>query len=1145
MYKQSAHLYYSPSDLSLYMESPFASWMNRLAIERPEQAAEKDPTSALMSSLAAKGYAHESAVQAAFIEQGKSLITIEGSSNADKRINTLQAMRDGIDVIVQARLEHEHCVGYADFLVKVPHTHGEPASLLGKWHYEVWDAKLAKRVKPTFVIQLCCYVQMLEPIQGHIPEFITVALGNGDNQRLRTSDLYYYYQALQASFLQAHNSFDADNKPDPAASRNWGPWSQYAERLLLDKDHLFQVARISTSQIQKFNQAGIDTMQQLADSDIANLAGIHSRVHAKHAAQAALQVSSKGRDRPEFTIIQPEDNQRVGLALLPPHSPLDVFFDIEGYPFDEDGLEYLWGCAYFNTDGRRDFIDFWAHNKQQEKKAFVAFIDWVYQRWQQDPKMHIYHYANYEIAACRRLMGRYGVCEDQVDQLLRNEVFVDLYTVVTSGVLVGEPRYSIKNIERLYRGKRDTAVGDGVDSIMVYEQWRESHQSNEQGDTWRTSSILNDIRDYNIDDCNSTQELVDWLRQQQHENAIAYLGEKELIEPEVKEEITQRTQLRDRLLTKAESERDSNPVQAQLSEHLAWTLEFHRRELKPVFWRLFERLGLDHEDLLDDADCFACCQRTEREAWKLAPRKRNLAYEYSFDTSQEFKGGSQQFIVLGVTTEEGKQLQVTCVHDESDLDNGLIVIQSKIEPPAMISLIPKDIVNPEPIAKAIYASVQEYEKGTLIAGESAIIDFLTRTKPRIQGHSQGPIVISDQPEERLQGIIQSIVNLDHSYLAIQGPPGAGKTYTGQHVIAELLTLQYRIGIASNSHAAINNLLLSLAKHCRATGIAATFVCTSDTDPDLEKYGVVISQNNQLNSHMQESCVIGATAWGFSREDMEQQFDYLFVDEAGQVSVANLIAMSRSARNLVLMGDQMQLGQPTQGTHPADSGLSALDYLLHDTATIADDMGVFLSTTYRMHSLVNRFISEHIYEGKLQSNPCNDQRCIEVPDDYQGTLNREAGIVFIPVEHQGNTQAADEEVEAIQEIAKALIGRVFHTGSSQPTTRAIDWNDILFVAPYNHQVSKLQMALGSQAKVGSVDKFQGQEAPIVILSMCSSDASESPRGMHFLFDKQRINVAISRAQSLAVVVGNPQLATTPVNSVEQLKLVNLLSAVIRG
>ncbi|NQY51599.1 MAG: AAA family ATPase, partial [Piscirickettsiaceae bacterium] len=455
---------------------------------------------------------------------------------------------------------------------------------------------------------------------------------------------------------------------------------------------------------------------------------------------------------------------------------------------------------------------------------------------------------------------------------------------------------------------------------------------------------------------------------------------------------------------------------------------------------------------------------------------------------------------------------------------------------------PNEYVNPNPIPQAIIKIVHEYENGELISGKSAIVDFLTRSKPKIREHNERSIAPSHNPKERLQQIIYAVRNLEHSYLTIQGPPGAGKSYMGKRVIAELIKSGTRIGITSNSHKAINNLLLNTAKYCKEEGITATFGCTKDNELELASYDVNILKNNELINHIQPSCVIGTTAWGFARSDMVDQFDYLFVDEAGQVAIANLIAMSRSATNLILIGDQMQLGQPLQGTHPSDSGLSVLEYLLHKTPTIPDDMGVFLNTTYRMHSMVNQYISEHIYEGKLKSDPNNDRRIIEVPVDYYGPLKVEAGVVFIPVKHEGNTQASDEEVANIKALAGDLMGRIFHTGKSNPETRTIGWNDIIFVAPYNYQVRKLRIALGEKAKIGSIDKFQGQEAPIVFLSMCVSDVSESLRGCDFILSKNRINVAISRAQSLVVVVGSPNIDRTPVSGVNQIKLVNLFNAI---
>lgn len=302
-----------------------------------------------------------------------------------------------------------------------------------------------------------------------------------------------------------------------------------------------------------------------------------------------------------------------------------------------------------------------AHTEKQEKEAFKDFIEWTYARWLQDPTMHIYHYANYEIAACRKLMGRYGICEYEVDQLLRNEVFVDLYKIVKGCLLLGEPRYSIKNVEHLYRAKRSTEVGSGGDSVVVYERWREDPD----GESWETSKILNSIREYNIDDCNSTQELVDWLRLRQKEQGISYLGKIEVIESEIKEDVTVRVQLRDKLLQKAAQLFDMGQEgTARVTSLLAWSLEFHRREKKPMYWRLFDRMISSDEELMDDIDCLAHCLRTEKPAYKHKPGVKNLSYEYFFDTNQEFKGTNENYFVLGKERTDGKKLSVAFIKED-------------------------------------------------------------------------------------------------------------------------------------------------------------------------------------------------------------------------------------------------------------------------------------------------------------------------------------------------------------------------------------------------------------------------------------------------------------------------------------------------
>jgi len=1131
MYIEAGQLIYSPSDLTLYMDSPFASWMEHSMLINPELLSFVDSPDEMMLLLQRRGALHETEVLNSFLQKNLNVVQIAKGSSALQA--TLAAMQLGADVVYQAALSLLPFTGYADFLVKV-----EGKSRFGDFYYEVWDTKLAKTLKPYVVVQLCCYAEMLEALQGRRPTHIVAALGNGDNQRLLTNDYFYYYENLKLQFLSLHQNFSASNVPNPADSNNWGRWSNYAEDLLKQADHLSLIATITKSQIKKLNKSGVYTVQEIIDTDRNVIKGINNEVLVRLKAQAKIQKDSIGKDTPLCRILPHELNKKTGLALLPPASPLDIYFDIEGFPLEDGGLEYLWGVSYFDQSGVLQYKDFWAHNKEEEKIAFKAFTDWVYDHWLQDSTMHIYHYANYEIAACRKLAGRYGICEYEVDQLLRNEVFIDLYKVVKGSLLLGEPRYSIKNVERLYRDKRSTEVGSGGDSVVVYEKWREDPD----GDNWEESKILNAIRRYNIDDCNSTQELVDWLRLQQKEHGIAYLGKTEIIEPEVQEAITECIKLREALLQKASKLQDKGDVKnAEVHSIFAWVLEFHRREKKPMYWRLFDRMGLSDEELIYDIDCLAYCKRRDKSPYKETPKSRNLIYEYSFDPNQEFKGICERYIVLGKVQDNGKNISVKVKKEESSLEKGLIALQTGQELDEVINLIPDENISAKPIPEAITKQADTFLRGDLV--NTAIIDFLMRDNPRITGHESGKPIISQNPSARLLEIIRAVSYLDNSYLTIQGPPGSGKTYTAKHVIAALLKLGKKIGISSNSHKAINHLLINTAEYCQQEGINGYFACTKNTDEILLKLGINVYKNEDIARSLQPSCVIGTTAWGFARDDLENVFDYLFIDEAGQVSVANLIAMSRSTRNIILMGDQMQLGQPSQGSHPENSGSSILDYLLHTTPTIPESMGIFLETTYRMHSAVNRFISDSIYEGKLVSALDNDRQCIKVPSEYQGILNKEAGIISVPVFHEGNTQASEEEVAQIVLLASQLIGRVFTDKSG--IERFIDWSDMLFVAPYNYQVNKLKAALGEQAKVGSVDKFQGQEAPIVFLSMCASNANESARGMKFLFDKNRINVAVSRAQCMAIVTYSPSLLETTVSNTEQLGMVNLLCRLVKA
>jgi len=298
-------------------------------------------------------------------------------------------------------------------------------------------------------------------------------------------------------------------------------------------------------------------------------------------------------------------------------------------------------------------------------------------------------------------------------------------------------------------------------------------------------------------------------------------------------------------------------------------------------------------------------------------------------------------------------------------------------------------------------------------------------------------------------------------------------------------------------------------------------------------------------------VIGGTAWLFSLPEWEGVLDFLFIDEAGQVSLANAVAMARCAKNIVLLGDQMQLEQPIQGTHPGDAGLSSLQYALKDLRTSQPDLpifhavvpldyGLFLGESRRMHPSVCRFISESIYEGRLASHPdCAQQKIGLVPNTH-GIVTKESGIVFIGVEHDGDIQQSDEEVERVKVVYHELLGRPYT--ASDGVTKPLALEDFLFIAPYNAQVRTLQAALPVGARVGSVDKFQGQQAPVCILSLCSSYGEYGSRGLAFILDRNRVNVALSRAKCLAVVVADPRIGSAAAGSIGEMMLINLFCKV---
>ena len=1139
MHLEDGNLRISPSDLVVFLESEFASWMDRWAVTEipadqdielgqvthgsvnlnPKPIPDEDDLQTLL--FANKGMEHEIAFLEELKKQSQQVVEIDRGKSALQE--TLAAMNDGTEYIYQARLETAVFGGWADFLAKQ-----DGVSELGPYHYEPWDTKLARSPKAHFIIQLCAYADMLEQLQGRRPSGLEIILGDGTKTKFKTDSYFYYFRELRLAFKEFLGNFDPSNPPTPGLSREYGRWKTYAEKILEESDHLSVVANITRGQIKKFEEAGVYTVGNLAESTIDYVPGMASEVLGRLKTQAKLQIESKEVGEPQYRVREADpSNGRLGLSMLPPASPSDVFFDIEGFPLAEGGLEYLLGVVHLDS-GESQFLDWWAHDSAQEKRAFEEFIDWAHNKWSQDRSMHIYHYAAYETTAVRRLMGQYATREKEVDDLLRNNVFVDCYTVVRQGLIVGTTGYSLKDIEVLYRPKRTGAIDTASGSVVAYAQWLESGE----GWGWKDSPILSNIRDYNRADCESLRELVDWLRDVQEKSGIDYNADSTDSSATKPDNRADRPEviLAAKLVSEESLEAAGEIEQSRIQELLAWLLEFHWREAKPVFWKMFDRHEMTNQELVDDLDCLGSMERTDEPPHQ---DKRSLVYQYTFDPDQDTKlqNGNRCYFA--------HDLQASTEIVYIDRQNGLLEIKlgpTRPAPPDRLSLIPNEYVSADAIASSVYRYVEAWSRGKI--SSQAVDDLVNRRRPRIKGLGGGRLV--DTGSNLVTQVIDVIERLDSSVLCIQGPPGCGKTFTSGAVIAALWKNGKRVGVTANGHKTIINLLESVAEQAESLGVndANLIKVGGSSDEQILKSGKVKyvgSNTDGFQAAGSGPMVIGATSWMFCREEWEGNLDYIFVDEAGQFSLANAVGVGMSADNLILVGDQMQLAQPIQGSHPGESGKSALEYYLNGLATIPDDLGIFLNTTWRMHPDVSGFISEAIYESRVTAHPRTAQQQV-LHSESAKLVTQASGIVYLPVSHDGNSQCSLEEVETIRQVVEDLLAA--EVQDADGSIRPLTLDDILIVAPYNMQVRRLSEVLGAGARVGTVDRFQGLEAHVVIVSMVASSLDESPRGAEFLLSPNRINVAVSRAKSLAIVVSSPELLRPRCQTIKQMELVNL-------
>jgi predicted RecB family nuclease len=1112
--------------------------------DRPPRRA--DPTVQLMQD---RGDAHE----AAHLERlrGRGLRVVEIAKDDLRTPDDLRgaaaateaAMRDGADVVFQATFFDGRWRGHADFLIRAD----RPSPGLGAWSYDVADTKLSRGVKASAILQMCVYADLLEKVQGSAPETLTVVTGDGLEHPYRLSDFAAYYRHAKRRFETRvlRGSAALSTYPDPVDHCHVCVWYPTCIQRRRDDDHPSIVAGMRRVDTERFLDGNVPTMTAIATlPDERAVKDIPTRTLARFRQQARLQIHEKDTGVRIYELIPPTPGETGrGLASLPEPDPGDVFFDIEADPWALDGgLEYLLGIVV-DVAGEPSYLPIWGHDREGEKAAFETLIDLVIARLAAHPAMHLYHYGGYESGAIKRLMQRHGTRQDEVDRLLRGGVLVDLLNVVRQGIRASVESYSLKQIEKFYMPRREGPVTEAGFSVVEYERWIRE----------RDATILENIGAYNRDDCVSTQMLRDWLEERRAQ-AIEEFPDDDWSRPApidgaISPELDARQQaVADRfesLMAGLPVDRtERNDVQ-QGQWLLAQILDWHRRDDKPAWWLWHDLRQKSTEDLISASDGIAGLTFVR----DLEVRKKSVVRRYRFEPQDhKFRVGSEVVDPnpdIGAFGEDaGEVVGLDDVEGTIDLVRG----PSRLDHHP-IALIPPSPMRTGPMA-AVLLRVADVviEHGMDGSGPyGAARQLLGRAQP-VSGLPTGAGLRS-QRETTLEAARRLVTDGGRIVLPIQGPPGTGKTWTGARMITELVRRQQRIGVAAQSHKAITNLLEAIAAAAEEERTPVRIIQKCDKPDDAARLDVVtIAANNDaaVRGIVDGSFdIIAGTAWLFARPEMEGVLDVLFVDEAGQVSLANTVAMSAAARSLVLLGDPNQLPQVSQGVHPDGAGASSLEHLLGGATTIEADRGLFLDVTRRMHPAINRYISETFYDGRITTDPSTARQAIQAQTpDLSG-----AGIRYHGPSHDGKSSSSPEEANLVADIVARLVGQTWTDANGERLTLAA--SDILIVAPYNAQVAAISGAIrstmGADTKVlvGTVDKFQGQEGAVAIYSMASSSQEDAPRDMEFLYSRNRLNVAVSRARAVAIVVANPRLLDATCRTPDQMRLVDALCRLVEA
>jgi predicted RecB family nuclease len=1122
---------FSPTDLTVFAACRHASVLDVLMAEgRPRARPERSPDADVLAEL---GRRHEQAYVASLREAGKSVIEIGGPADDEAKVRTtLEAMATGVDVVVQAPLRSRSkggsWRGIADVLKRV-----EAPSRLGVWSYEPVDTKLSKTTKAGAIVQLTLYALWLEEAQGALPEHLTV-VSPGEpfvTQRYRVDDAAAYVRRLRGHFEEFVAGARADRAQtvaEPVDHCQVCSWWRHCDQTWREEDRLVLVANLGRAHRYELERRGVGTVAELASreqelgfrpdhgSGATYLAAAH---------QARLQLATRETGAVAHELLRVEPDR--GIERLPAPSRFDLFFDLEGDPFfGTGGLEYLWGWS--NAEG--DYRHRWALDKRAEREAFGEFMELLLDRWRKHPDMHVYHYGPYEPNALKRLMSIHGSFVEELDTMLRAELFVDLLTVTRQAARIGVERYSLKDMERLHGYVRDAdlrGVGPHKRALEHGLMLGEVEAVPEES--------LEVVRVYNRDDVRSTLALRDWLEERRSELVEmglepARLGQGDGAPSEdLLEKRTAAMETVDALRPGLPDDMATWTDEERARALLANLIDFERREDKAVFWEKFALQAMEPEALEANSKGVTGLEFVA-ELPGGTPSRPVHRYRFPAQEIDVRSGDSLYAAVDGEWVMVGDGLVV----DPARLTLDVLKVGkwSHVHPREAIlwNRVPSDVV-----AEARLAFAQDVlDRGVDAHGQfRAARDLLLRKAGR--GLADPPRAWRKPDESALDAAVRMAGGLSGGVLPVQGPPGAGKSYTGAHVILDFVKRGKRVGVTASSNKVVANLLAGIARQAREVGGAPVRIFQRATkEADVADGATNVTNYHRLRRLIDsgDAQVVGGTAWLWSRPEFREAVDLLVIDEAGQLSLAMALSVATAAWNVLLLGDPQQLEQPLKATHPDGADVAVLRHMMGEHKTVQDGEGLFLERTFRLAPNIARFTSELAYERRLEAIDRNAAIALLGTDGFDGT-----GLRFRPVEHEGRSGAAPEEVDAVA----AVIGRLLVPGArfrdNAGIERPLAPADVLVVAPFNRHVEALARKVPDGVRVGTVDRFQGQEAPVVIYAMGVSSSDLAPRGLGFLFSTERFNVATSRAQALVVLVASELLFDTMCRTPEEIRLVN--------